>query len=56
MNGFDKLKLPKDPQDRIIIATALHYQATLISFDAHFTRYQEMNDLLISENLHEPNL
>lgn len=41
----------KDPQDRIIIATALHHQASLISFDAQFPLYQELEGLLISANL-----
>jgi PIN domain nuclease of toxin-antitoxin system len=41
----------KDPQDRIIIATALHYNASLISFDGQFPFYQELDDLLIPANL-----
>lgn len=41
----------KDPQDRIIIATALHFNASLISFDVHFPFYQELGGLLISANL-----
>ena len=44
----------KDPQDRIIIATTLHYRASLISFDAQFSFYQELDGLLISANLGEP--
>lgn len=41
----------KDPQDRIIIATALHHQAHLISFDGHFPDYRELDGLLIPANL-----
>jgi PIN domain nuclease of toxin-antitoxin system len=41
----------KDPQDRIIIATALHHQAHLISFDGHFPDYRELEGLLIPANL-----
>jgi len=41
----------KDPQDRIIIATALHGNARLISFDAQFPCYQELDGWLISTNL-----
>lgn len=41
----------KDPQDRIIIATALHGNARLISFDTQFPFYQELDGLLISANL-----
>jgi PIN domain nuclease of toxin-antitoxin system len=44
----------KDPQDRIIIATALHNNARLISFDAQFPCYQELEGWLISANFHVP--
>ena len=37
----------KDPQDRMIIATALAYRARLLSFDEYFPAYQELNGLLI---------
>ena len=37
----------KDPQDRIIIATALANQAQLLSVDEHFPAYQELAGLLI---------
>jgi PIN domain nuclease of toxin-antitoxin system len=37
----------KDPQDRMIIATALAYRARLLSFDEHFPAYQELNGLLV---------
>ncbi len=37
----------RDPQDRIIIATALEYGARLISFDGMFKRYHELESLLI---------
>ncbi|WP_353571630.1 type II toxin-antitoxin system VapC family toxin [Candidatus Albibeggiatoa sp. nov. BB20] len=32
----------KDPMDRIIISTALHYNAQLISFDGVFPAYQNI--------------
>lgn len=38
----------KDPQDRIIIATAICHTSQLISADSQFSEYQEMRDLLIS--------
>jgi PIN domain nuclease of toxin-antitoxin system len=41
----------KDPQDRLIIATALYHNARLISFDASFPFYQELNGILIGKNL-----
>jgi PIN domain nuclease of toxin-antitoxin system len=41
----------KDPQDRLIIATALHYNADLISFDESFPRYEELSGKLINKNL-----
>jgi PIN domain nuclease of toxin-antitoxin system len=37
----------KDPQDRIIIATALQYNAKLLSFDSVFSSYQELDGYLI---------
>jgi len=37
-----------DPQDRIIIATALEYAAQLISADKKFRLYQEIADRLIN--------
>ena len=37
----------KDPQDRIIIATALHYGADLLSFDSAFSAYGELEGRLI---------
>lgn len=40
----------KDPQDRLIIATALVHDAQLISFDAAFSAYRELGDRLISRN------
>lgn len=39
----------KDPQDRIIIATALHYNAKLISFDHIFSNYRELAGYLINK-------
>ncbi|MEO5332564.1 MAG: PIN domain-containing protein [Magnetococcus sp. YQC-5] len=37
----------KDPQDRIIIATALYHKAKLLSMDAQFLRYRELEGVLI---------
>lgn len=37
----------KDPQDRIIIATALMENAQLLSFDSAFPAYQELQGRLI---------
>ena len=37
----------KDPQDRIIIATAICHTSQLISADSQFSEYQELKDLLI---------
>ncbi len=37
----------KDPHDRIIIATALHYDYQLASVDGKFTLYDELSELLI---------
>lgn len=42
--GIRAVTLPehhKDPQDRIIIATALFYDARLLSFDSAFSAYRE---------------
>lgn len=44
------VKLPehhKDPQDRIIIATALKHQFLLASADLKFQLYQELTNILI---------
>ncbi len=52
--GAHAVALPehhKDPHDRLIIATALHFNAYLLSFDSHFPLYQELEGLLISANL-----
>jgi PIN domain nuclease of toxin-antitoxin system len=38
----------KDPADRIIIATALNYQASLASLDSVFPKYEEIALLLVS--------
>jgi PIN domain nuclease of toxin-antitoxin system len=40
----------KDPQDRIIIATALTYDARLLSFDSAFPAYHELNGRLLGPN------
>ena len=37
----------KDPQDRIIIATAISQRYRLVSADLQFPAYREINDLLI---------
>ncbi len=39
----------KDPADRIIIATALSHQLSLMSLDEAFPEYSELNGLLISK-------
>lgn len=39
----------KDPQDRIIIATALQYNAKLLSFDSVFSSYQELDGFLVGK-------
>lgn len=36
-----------DPQDRIIIATALEHKAQLLSADSKFKLYQELGELLV---------
>jgi len=38
----------KDPQDRLIIATAIIYDAQLLSFDTAFPDYQELNGRLFN--------
>ena len=37
----------KDPQDRLIIATAIHHNAQLISVDGKFSLYKELESLLV---------
>lgn len=37
----------RDPADRFIIATAVHYGAQLISFDQKFRKYKELEGLLV---------
>ena len=44
----DLPKHHKDPQDRIIMATAICHTSQLISADSQFSEYHEMKDLLIS--------
>jgi PIN domain nuclease of toxin-antitoxin system len=41
----------KDPFDRLIIATALTYQAKLASIDNLFSRYQELEGVLLSQDV-----
>lgn len=51
--GIQAVKLPehhKDPQDRIIIATALSHNARLISFDSAFPAYRELDGHLLGRN------
>jgi PIN domain nuclease of toxin-antitoxin system len=48
--GIQAVALPehhKDPQDRIIIATALLYDAHLLSFDTAFPAYPELDGRLV---------
>jgi PIN domain nuclease of toxin-antitoxin system len=40
----------KDPQDRIIISTALMYNAHLLSYDSAFSAYREIDGRLIGKN------
>lgn len=37
----------RDPADRIIIATAITYDAQLMSFDKQFRKYNEIHELLL---------
>ena len=37
----------RDPADRIIIATAITYDAQLMSFDKQFRKYDEIHKLLL---------
>jgi PIN domain nuclease of toxin-antitoxin system len=51
--GIQAVSLPehhKDPQDRIIIATALLYNARLLSFDSAFPAYRELDGRLLGRN------
>lgn len=45
--AIDLSPVHKDPFDRIIIATALVYQAKLASIDSLFTQYAELTDCLM---------
>jgi PIN domain nuclease of toxin-antitoxin system len=38
----------RDPQDRLIVATALEYGCSLMSFDTQFSAYQELAGLLLN--------
>lgn len=38
----------KDPQDRLIIATAIHYDCLLASMDTKFLLYNELQNRLIT--------
>lgn len=51
--GIRAVTLPehhKDPQDRIIIATALLCDARLLSFDSAFPAYRELDGRLLGRN------
>jgi hypothetical protein len=41
----------KDPQDRLIIATAMQFNARLLSFDGQFSLYRELDGLLLPNNV-----
>lgn len=50
---FQLIELPltdihKDPFDRMIMATALNYEAKLMSVDSHFIKYPELQGFLLS--------
>jgi PIN domain nuclease of toxin-antitoxin system len=45
--AVDLSPVHKDPFDRLIIATALVYEATLASVDGVFRQYAELNDCLM---------
>ncbi|MGQ0592980.1 MAG: type II toxin-antitoxin system VapC family toxin [Gammaproteobacteria bacterium] len=47
-NSVNLVKHHKDPADRIIIATAITYDAKLASLDATFRLYTELGNRLIS--------
>ncbi|MFA6009967.1 MAG: type II toxin-antitoxin system VapC family toxin [Desulfobacteraceae bacterium] len=47
--AVDLAQVHKDPFDRIIIATALEYKATLASMDGMFFKYPELNDCLMKK-------
>jgi len=42
-------QIHRDPADRIIIATALVYEAKLASLDTAFSGYQELQQLLVGK-------
>jgi PIN domain nuclease of toxin-antitoxin system len=42
-------EIHKDPFDRIIIATAIHSHATLLSVDGHFEHYPELKGVLAED-------
>jgi PIN domain nuclease of toxin-antitoxin system len=46
--AVDLSDIHKDPFDRMIIATALNYQAKLMSVDSHFKNYPELREYLLS--------
>ncbi|MEH2045143.1 hypothetical protein [Nostoc sp.] len=46
-NSCNLSPIHRDPFDRIIIATAIEYQARLTSIDGFFRQYPELATLLI---------
>ena len=46
--AVDLSDIHKDPFDRMIIATAINYQANLMSIDSHFINYPELQGLLLT--------
>jgi len=42
-------EIHKDPFDRIIISTAIHSHATLLSVDGHFEHYPELKGVLAED-------
>ncbi|WP_411727250.1 type II toxin-antitoxin system VapC family toxin [Methyloglobulus sp.] len=46
--AVDLSDIHKDPFDRMIIATALNYQAKLMSVDSHFKNYPELQGYLLN--------
>jgi PIN domain nuclease of toxin-antitoxin system len=46
--AVDLTDIHKDPFDRMIIATALNYDAKLMSVDSHFKSYPELHGHLLN--------
>jgi PIN domain nuclease of toxin-antitoxin system len=47
MHSVGLLPVHKDPFDRLIIATALTYEAQLASVDTLFPKYEELENYLM---------